>query len=42
MNELRYFAGISSDADAKVIVDNLTEIGMAAMSRDYGSTGLAV
>lgn len=42
MNELRYFAGISSDADAKVIIDNLTEIGMAAMSRDYGSTGLAV
>ena len=42
MNELRYFAGISSDADAKVIIDNLTEVGMAAMSRDYGSTGLAV
>ena len=42
MNELRYFAGISSDADAKVIIDNLTEIGMAAMSRDYGSTGLSV
>ena len=42
MNEIRYFSGISSDVDAKVIVDNLTEIGMAAMSRDYGSTGLAV
>lgn len=41
MNEIRYFSGISSDVDAKVIVDNLTEIGMAAMSRDYGTTGLA-
>lgn len=42
MNELHYFSGISSDIDAKVIVDNLTELGLAAMSRDYGSTGLAM
>lgn len=41
MNEIRYFSGISSDADAKVIVDSLTEVGLAAMSRDFGSTGLA-
>lgn len=40
MNELRYFSGITSDNDAKVIVDNFVEIGLNAMSRDYGSSGL--
>lgn len=42
MNELRYFAGISADTDAKVIIDNLTELGLSAMDRDYASTGLAM
>ena len=40
MNELRYFAGISKDVDAKNIIDNLTELGLSAMSRDYASSGL--
>ena len=40
MNELRYFAGISKDVDAKTIIDNWTELGLSAMSRDYGVSGL--
>ena len=40
MNELRYFAGISKDVDAKTIIDNWTELGLSAMSRDYGASGL--
>lgn len=40
MNELRYFSGITSDNDAKVIVDNFVEVGLTAMSRDYASSGL--
>lgn len=40
MNEIRYFAGISKDADAKNIISNLTELGLSAMSRDYGASGL--
>lgn len=39
-NELHYFAGIASDTDAKTIIENYTKLGLAAMSRDYGSTGL--
>lgn len=40
MNELRYFSGVTSDNDAKVIVDNFVEVGLTAMSRDYASSGL--
>ena len=40
MNELRYFAGISKDVDAKTIIDNWTALGLSAMSRDYGASGL--
>lgn len=40
MNELRYFSGISNDVDAKSIIDSYTKIGLAAMSRDYASSGL--
>lgn len=40
MNELRYFAGISADNDAKTIIDSFVELGLSAMSRDYASSGL--
>lgn len=40
MKELRYFSGISSDMDAKTIIKNAVDLTLAAMSRDYLSTGL--
>lgn len=40
MKELRYFAGINSDVDAKTIIKNAVDLSMAAMSRDYLSTGM--